>query len=794
MKKKILLLGIGILILFAFLGCPTPTNPEVKKFTVSFDTDGGIPEPPSQKVKSGEKAVKPADPVKEGCVFLYWQDQDENEFDFETKILKDIKLKAYYLADTEPHCFLSISVNPEEAGRVSISPNRRIFLEGETLTLTAIANPGYVFTNWSGDATGNEQSLTIDNIQSHMAITACFEEAYKISYSIQNATITLDPQKDWYKTGEEVSLTILPHEGYQFTGWTGDLNGKDREKTITVATSDISFGANIVERWLVLIHFALDNDIDYDFETNYDIISNYLATLADVKNKDEDDVMDILLLMDGYDKTDPRQNEYDSPFTDGYYEISGGDFDDDLKRATGEINSGDVKTSKDFIDWVYSNYKGKRHFYSVFNHGSGFDDPNLTATFGIGFDDSHGGDSLSHNELAQVLSYLKTKAGKKVDIFYPYACLMGGIELAWEVKNSADYLLSSQEVFPADYWSYEALEKITSDPQISSLNLGKAFCDSAYDYFLNIDRDFTLSLVDLSELQPLYYALDSLAKVFNYSMQGDLPESLNAAALSGLMMNTPYYTDIGCLMETIDSTTGASSYTAAVNSALSSAVKYHRNFTSNGFDYYKYTTGLTIFHNIWEAQWLNIAYNPATYKTILQFGKNNAWGAYMQNMWDRTPPKPETGIEADSYEPDGLDDPVNNILGKGIANKQHHTFHLYEGDIDVMAVDLVAGTTYTFMTEAGPLGADTYMVLLDPSGAYIDEHDDIDYPNNLYSKITYEAEETARYFLVIVDEYRKYGDYYVYYDEGVFGPSLGKTFRKWTPDRKDKESYKISLP
>ena len=31
MKKKILLLGIGILILFAFLGCPTPTNPESKK-------------------------------------------------------------------------------------------------------------------------------------------------------------------------------------------------------------------------------------------------------------------------------------------------------------------------------------------------------------------------------------------------------------------------------------------------------------------------------------------------------------------------------------------------------------------------------------------------------------------------------------------------------------------------------------------------------------------------------------------------------------------------------------------
>ncbi|HPM06848.1 MAG TPA: PPC domain-containing protein, partial [Treponemataceae bacterium] len=144
---------------------------------------------------------------------------------------------------------------------------------------------------------------------------------------------------------------------------------------------------------------------------------------------------------------------------------------------------------------------------------------------------------------------------------------------------------------------------------------------------------------------------------------------------------------------------------------------------------------------------------------------------------------------------DGLDDdPVTNILGKGIANKQHHTFHLLEGDIDVMAVNLEAGKTYTFMTEAGPLGADTYMILFDPSGAYIDEHDDIDYPNNLYSKITYEAEKTGYHLLILVDEYQKYGDYYVYYDEGDFGPSLGKTFRKWTPDRKDKESYKISLP
>ena len=51
------------------------------------------------------------------------------------------------------------------------------------------------------------------------------------------------------------------------------------------------------------------------------------------------------------------------------------------------------------------------------------------------------------------------------------------------------------------------------------------------------------------------------------------------------------------------------------------------------------------------------------------------------------------------------------------------------------------------MTEAGPLGADTYMVLLDPTGQEaLATNDDIDYPNNPYSKITYKQKKQPSLF------------------------------------------------
>ncbi len=101
-KKAIVGIIIGVIALvivfFILKGC------SIKEYTITFDSNGGtIIE--SIKVKENEKVKKPINPTKDGYVFDGWYYEDEI-FDFNTKITKDITLKAYWnkeieLSDTE---------------------------------------------------------------------------------------------------------------------------------------------------------------------------------------------------------------------------------------------------------------------------------------------------------------------------------------------------------------------------------------------------------------------------------------------------------------------------------------------------------------------------------------------------------------------------------------------------------------------------------------------------------------------------------------------------------------------
>ena len=85
-------LGFIVVILLILLLVKCTADP--KEYTVTFDTDGGnVIEP--IKVQPGDLIGRPADPVKEGYTFAYWEYNDE-EFDFTTPINSNLTLKAIY--------------------------------------------------------------------------------------------------------------------------------------------------------------------------------------------------------------------------------------------------------------------------------------------------------------------------------------------------------------------------------------------------------------------------------------------------------------------------------------------------------------------------------------------------------------------------------------------------------------------------------------------------------------------------------------------------------------------------
>ena len=78
-----------------FFGDPIPVTIDRKTFTVTFAVNGGSAVA-EQKVKDGDKVVKPDDPTKENAVFDGWYADDafETKFDFASAITADTTLYA----------------------------------------------------------------------------------------------------------------------------------------------------------------------------------------------------------------------------------------------------------------------------------------------------------------------------------------------------------------------------------------------------------------------------------------------------------------------------------------------------------------------------------------------------------------------------------------------------------------------------------------------------------------------------------------------------------------------------
>ncbi len=90
----------------------------------------------------------------------------------------DISLTANFEEDYEPATHnLTLNVSPEETGEVS---GAGVYEEDEVVTVTATANEGYVFVNWTGDtdyiADANESSTTVTMPAYDITLTANFEE------------------------------------------------------------------------------------------------------------------------------------------------------------------------------------------------------------------------------------------------------------------------------------------------------------------------------------------------------------------------------------------------------------------------------------------------------------------------------------------------------------------------------------------------------------------------------------------------------------------------------------------
>ena len=146
---------------------------------------------------------------------------------------------------------LTRNVQPNNGGNITPNlpkspdcPANGQYTYGAVVSLTATANTGYTFANWSGALSGNQatRSLTIDGNKS---VTANFSAiCYTLVLNVDpdnTGIINVNPVKSpgcpadfQYTYDTVVTLTAMPNAGYRFVNWSGDLSGPQNPKSLTM--------------------------------------------------------------------------------------------------------------------------------------------------------------------------------------------------------------------------------------------------------------------------------------------------------------------------------------------------------------------------------------------------------------------------------------------------------------------------------------------------------------------------------------------------------------------------------
>ncbi len=125
-----------------------------------------------------------------------------------------VSLSGNVIAGSGTQYTITANASPAAGGTIS---GAGTYYEGLTCTLTATANAGYEFQNWSDGNTENPRSFTVTG---NATYTAVFAEipVYEINISeVTNGSISAD--KTSAMQGETVTLTANPNTGYTLEGW-----------------------------------------------------------------------------------------------------------------------------------------------------------------------------------------------------------------------------------------------------------------------------------------------------------------------------------------------------------------------------------------------------------------------------------------------------------------------------------------------------------------------------------------------------------------------------------------------
>lgn len=361
-----------------------------------------------------------------------------------------------------------------------------------------------------------------------------------------------------------------------------------RAITLVQGNNPVSLDAAIrtVAEWAVLVYMCADNDLE---RYGIDDINEMERAVSQTS-----DAVKVLVQLD-------RSGKYDSSNAGMLgarrLEIAADKSSDRIIRSASvqvlgaDFDMGDWQNLKSFISWGQQAYPAKHYMVVIWNHGSGwdpFDDMPQLPVGAIAYD--YGSwNWIRDGELPQALD-----VPSRVDVLAMDACLMGMLEIAYELRQHTDYMVVSVEPEPVEGYNYStALERMVATADTATPMTPREVAQ--YVPLRAIESwpyvDVTCSAFDMAKISTVADAADALADALIVAPASNIP-AIKAAANSVLRYDADVIADLGDYATRLASGTtdpGIVSAASALKSAISDAVVanyYHTVTPSTGMSIY----------------------------------------------------------------------------------------------------------------------------------------------------------------------------------------------------------------
>ena len=161
--------------------------------------------------------------ANDGYSFNNWTENDNvvsSDANYTFTITGSRTLVAHFSANSQNYT-ISVSANPSNGGMVSGGGN---YQEGQSCTVTAIANDGYSFNNWTENdnvvSSDANYTFTITGSRTLVAHFSANSQNYTISVSANPSNGGTVSGGGNYQEGQSCTVTATANSNYTFTNWT----------------------------------------------------------------------------------------------------------------------------------------------------------------------------------------------------------------------------------------------------------------------------------------------------------------------------------------------------------------------------------------------------------------------------------------------------------------------------------------------------------------------------------------------------------------------------------------------